>query len=245
MISIDTKQAALAEAIQASPRESCGLVVLISGKELYWPCRNIAIDDSDFNIHPQDYCSAARAGKIIAVIHSHPNGFPLPTDADLACCETSGLPWYIVSPHLDEPLGRWHGFQPSGFRAPLMGREWVWGVHDCWALVRDWYADHGLSLRDFERPTDPNDFLQNPLFEALFTEAGFCEVPRATILPGDLALMSFRSKGLNHIGVFDENLCLLHHIQGRLSRAEIYGEGLQRSTGKVIRHLEYKRLRFY
>ena len=242
MISADTKTAALAHAIECAPRESCGLVVIVRGKERYWPCQNIAVDDADFWINPADYLAASQTGSIVGVIHSHPDSFPQPTPADLASCEKWGLPWHIVSPHLDAPHGHWHSFQPSGFRAPLIGREWVWGIHDCWTLVRDWYADHGIALPDFERPNDPEDFVKTPLFESLFPEAGFSEVPRSEAMPGDAVLMSFYSKGLNHVGVLDKNYRLLHHVQGRLSSLDLYGEGLQKATGKIVRHLDYERL---
>lgn len=243
MILPRTKQAALAAAIEAAPRESCGLVVVVHGKERYWPCRNIAADDADFTICPGDYLAAVQAGSIVGVIHSHPKSFPQPTPADLASCEKWGVPWHVVSPHLDPPNGRWCTFEPTGYRAPLIGRKWVWGVHDCWSLVRDWYAEHGIQLRDFERPIDSNEFLKKPLFDSLFASAGFHEVSRDEILPGNVALMSLRSAGLNHVGVFTKDYRILHHVQGRLSCADVYGEGLQKSTGKIVRHLDYAKLK--
>lgn len=242
MILPHTKQAALLAAREASPRESCGLVVIVHGKERYWPCENVAAEHSNFTINPADYLAATTAGSIVGVIHSHPDSFPRPSAADLASCEKWKVPWHIVSPHLDPPEGRWHTFEPSGFKAPLIGREWVWGVHDCWSLIRDWYAEHGLELRDFERPTDPEDFLQAPLFDSLFPDAGFVEVPREDAMPGDAVLMAFHSKGLNHVGVLDRNYRLLHHVQWRLSSLDLYGEGLQKSTGKIVRHLDWAKL---
>ena len=236
------KQAALKHAIECIPRESCGLVVIVRGKEHYWPCKNIAVDDCDFVIDPADYLAATTAGTIAAVVHSHPNDFPRPSPADLASCEKWQLPWHIVSPHLDSPEGRWHTFRPSGYKAPLIGREWVWGIHDCWSLVRDWYEEHGVALRDFDRPVDPEEFQQAPLFESFFPVAGFFEVPRKDAQPGDAVLMAICSTGLNHIGVLDKDYRLLHHIQWRLSSLDLYGEGLQKSTGKIIRHLDCRKL---
>jgi cell wall-associated NlpC family hydrolase len=108
--------------------------------------------------------------------------------------------------------------------------------------VRDWYADHGILLRDFERPENPQEFIRAPLFDSLFPEAGFIQVQRSEAKPGDAVLMSLKSKGLNHIGVLDKSYRLLHHVQGRLSSLDLYGEGLQKSTGKIVRHLDYQRL---
>lgn len=242
---------ALSHAIRDAPREACGLFVTAAdGLVTYWPCRNLAQDEADgqpaqdFILDPEDYRSASRAGTIVAVVHSHPDGFPLPTQADLASCELWGVPWHIVSPHLGDGEGLWHAFEPSGFRAPLLGRQWSWGVHDCWGLVRDWYADHGMEIKDFVRPVDPNEFLRKPLFAELFREAGFGAVDDE-IRPGDCALMSIgRSHGLNHVGVFTEELRLLHHLQGRLSVADFYGEGLRKATGLIVRHLACDSLKF-
>jgi proteasome lid subunit RPN8/RPN11 len=209
---------------------------------------NIAVDSSDgspatgFVLNGEDYLKAKNAGEITAIVHSHPNNYPLPTDADLSECEKWGLPWHIVSPHLGED-GTWHTFYPSGYCAPLIGRAWVWGIHDCWALVRDWYCQHGLEIRDFERPLNPDDFLESPLFEESFRDAGFYEIKRAELKRGDALLMSIRSRGLNHVGVMTDDQRILHHLQGRLSCADLYGEGFQRATGKVLRHVNYDQIR--
>lgn len=235
-----TRDAAYQAALAEAPLESCGLVVVVAGKERYWPCRNINPIATDFSIDPRDYLAAAQTGTIVAVVHSHPDNFPNPSDADRAGCEKWGIPWHIVSPHLGDGQGQWFSCEPCGWQAPLIGRQWSWGCHDCWALVRDWYAEQNLHLPDFERPHDPEEFLRQPLFESLYAEAGFVAVPREQIRAGDTVLQSRFSPGLNHVGVILPDGRLLHHVEGRLSSADIYGDGHQRSTGLVLRPLAWK-----
>ena len=74
-----TQAAALQHAIEASPAESCGLVVVVKGRERYVPCRNISEEPVlFFQIHPHDYARAEDLGPITAVVHSHPASPALP-----------------------------------------------------------------------------------------------------------------------------------------------------------------------
>lgn len=230
------------EYAQATPGvEICGLVALQDGKHVFKPCKNLAVDpELMFVLDPDDYAVIEdESDEIIAVVHSHPRTHPTPSPADLTACEASGLQWHIVSP----VTGQWGECAPSGYRAPLLGREWVWGVHDCWALCRDWYAEElGIELRDWERPTDPNDFIKNPMFDECWKDTGFRELePDEDLQRGDLILMSIRSPGLNHIAVFlDDNYGrILHHLQGKLSCREGYTacQWLLGCTGKRIRYV--------
>ena len=42
------KEAAFKHAEQELPKESCGLVAIIKGKETYWPCENLAEKPGDY-----------------------------------------------------------------------------------------------------------------------------------------------------------------------------------------------------
>ena len=47
------------------------------------------------------------------------------------------------------------------YKPPLLGREWVWGVTDCWSLVVDWYKEEkGIKLKDYQRNMSPQEFLR-------------------------------------------------------------------------------------
>ena len=91
-------------AIEQSPKEACGVVM----NGCYWRCRNIADNpEQDFVLNPCDYAIAALYGQIEAIVHSHPQGGPA-SEADLASCKQTNLPWFIYS----VPSQEWSTINP-------------------------------------------------------------------------------------------------------------------------------------
>lgn len=227
---MDWKADAEAFARAEFPREACGLVVVTKGRERFMPCRNLAQGEDHFIISHEDYAAAEDTGEIVAVWHSHTNVGPEPSEADLVACEASGLPWHIYA----TPAERWHNFQPTGYQAPLIGRQFHHGVLDCYTLIRDWYRiERGITLPDFERTDDwwhegKNLYLEN------FSKAGF--VVADTPQHGDVLLMQIGSPVPNHGAIWLEGDMIMHHLHGRLSSRDVWGGYFRKNTVKVLRY---------
>tara|TARA_B000000532_G_scaffold243632_1_gene240239 strand:+ start:935 stop:1636 length:702 start_codon:yes stop_codon:yes gene_type:complete len=229
------KEEALAHAKDQDPKESCGLLLNIRGKEKYFPCGNLSQTAHQcFILDPEDYVKGDNLGDIIAIVHSHPVTPPVPSQSDKVACEQSGLKWHIVNPKTET----WGSLEPTGYKAPLIGREWAWAVNDCYTLVRDFYKEElNINLKDWERPTTLEDFNKDPMFERCAWRTGFRELrPDEKLKYGDLLFMSILTSGLNHVAIFLDG-DVLHHLTDRLSCIEPYSEWLLKCTGKRLRYV--------
>lgn len=219
-----------AHAKREYPRESCGLIVVDRGRERYIPCRNLASGTEHFILDPLDYALAEERGQIVGIVHSHPDASANPSEADRVACEASKLPWHIVG----WPTAVWRNLEPSGYSAPLIGREFSHGVLDCYALIRDFYSQElSILLPDFDRRDDWWRNGEN-LYVDNFAKAGFSRVESPK--QNDVILMQILSPVANHGGVFFEDNTILHHLHGRLSSRDVYGGYFRMVTTHVLRH---------
>lgn len=221
-----------AHAEDVFPREACGLIVDIGGTMNYIACRNIAKDNETFILDPKDYLACEKIGTITALVHSHPNGTEQPSQADLVSCEACGLPWHIYA----TPLDKWGYCEPSGYKAPLLGRIFVHGILDCYTLIQDWYRENrGVELPDFERNhlwwnNGENIYVEN------FSKAGFYRVTEGTPQHGDVLLMQILSPVPNHGAIYLDGDILLHHLYNRVSTKEIWGGYYRKHTTHILRY---------
>lgn len=228
------------------PKECCGLLIEQDNDMVYVPCRNSAPEpENDFIIHPADLSACEFMGDILGICHSHPDSTSNPSLTDLAKAHSlhSEYPkadWYIFS----WPEGDLHAFTPSSEPAPLIGRQFVHGVWDCYTLVRDYYSQElKITLPDYERQDgwwegDQELYLEN------FKSAGFKPVSTGSpddlanfeFKVGDVVLMQIRSKRVNHAAVYIGDSKIIHHMYGKPSKTDVYGGFWLRHTRLIIRH---------
>lgn len=213
-----------------SPNESCAVLYIDQGVEEILLCKNIAIDKKrNFIIDPLDYEVAESKGQVVAIIHSH-MGAPIPSQIDLVSCETTNLPWFIYSVNLDS----WHEFKPSGYKAPLVGRQFHFGVLDCFTLVRDYYKEElGIFLPDFER-TNESIFKKESLYEKHFESYGFKRVE--DLQKNDVILMQIGYKNPSHAAIYLGDSLMLHHLRNKLSSRDVYGGFWAKNTRFFCRY---------
>lgn len=225
------RAAAIAHAKIAFPREACGLIIVENGRERYVECRNVAEGDDHFIISAEDYAACEDRGTIVGIFHSHPNAAPDPSQADLTSCENFGVPWYIVG----IPTERWAEFKPSGYRAPLVGREFAHGVLDCYAIIRDGFREYvGIEIPDYDRTDGWWDRGQN-LYMENFESAGFVRVSDGP-KKYDVLLMQVQSPVPNHAALYLGDDVILHHLHGRLSSRDVWGGYWRKHCVAIVRH---------
>lgn len=220
---------------QCYPLECCGVVIVLRGKEKYVPCKNMSIKPDHFVMDPDDYALAEDMGEVTTIVHSHCNLSPLPTQPDLVSCEKTGKPWFIVS----WPTKQTHYFEPSGYRAPLIGREFHHGILDCYSLCRDYYQEVlNITLADYYREDDwwlngENHYLN------YLEEVGFVRVDPSTLREHDGLLMQVASPVPNHAAVYIGDNKIIQHIMHRLSSRDVYGGWYRKTTIAVIRYKDF------
>lgn len=240
------KAAIVHHAEECYPLECCGLII----DDYYVPCRNIATDKNQFEIHHEDLAMVEDLGEIQAYVHSHPDASARASELDLHQIELHEKPWVICA----YPDVEFQIYEPCGYKAPLVGRNYIHGIQDCYAIVRDFYKrELDISLIDFDRQDRWWESKENKsLYLDGFGDAGFAEVDQPQY--GDILLCRVgRTEHVNHAVIWlDDNAVLkseetepcigsaliLHHPYGRKSCREIFGQQWQERVAKVVRYVK-------
>lgn len=103
-LSSDVLDRLISEAIEAYPRECCG-ILLGEGQAILsvLPAQNVhKSPETHFEIDPQALIDAHRAGRaggpeVLGYYHSHPNGLARPSATDEAMASGEGAIWAIIA----------------------------------------------------------------------------------------------------------------------------------------------------
>ncbi|MGJ0628991.1 C40 family peptidase [Xenorhabdus bovienii] len=252
MMSADLYSAMQLAALKAYPNEACGLLVSTKGSKYELVlCKNVADDPVNFFVmDADDQIAAESKGEVVGVWHSHTDGTNKASEADMAGCEASEFPWFIINvtqnynPEIDSQfiISDINVISPNGFEMPYEGRPYAFGVFDCWMLCRDYLH------REFKAQVGACPHLHIPnwwdgdkdILSDNFAEQGLIKLPYGTKPQrGDLFVMKIGSKMPDHCAIYIGDNIILHHQANRLSSKAIYGGMYQKNT---IHHLRHKDL---
>lgn len=167
-------------------------------------------------------------GPIEKYIHSHPfDSSKIPTDYRYQpeWASTQDMSMWIA---LNKPFGivatdgvgcnpvLWYD---DANRAPLLGRQFIHGLHDCYSVIRDQFHVRGIDLPNFPRGWDWWNHGEN-LYIDNFTKAGFVEIPREDATVNDCIIYKIGARSPNHAAVIVGPNGILHHLIDRQSRVD-------------------------
>ncbi len=211
------------------PEESCGFIL----EDRFEPIENIAADKiKNFRINENDYIKFN--GQIKAIVHSHADYSHL-SEQDMRSQIRSALPWGVIllNHGAVEHSVFWGDALPV---QDLIGRPFIHGLYDCYALVRDYWRLKGYDVIDQPRE---NMWWNTSvtLLEDKCHESGFDPLEEAKMKIGDVVLMKVLSSSVNHSGIYIGDGLILHHLYNRLSRRE----PLNRWRKQVAGYLRYNK----
>lgn len=209
MFSNEVLIAAKLHAKREYPKESCGVVI----NNKYEPCKNISSTPNiDFEIPIQIHSNFEL---IQSVIHSHTKT-NWPSKKDMEKQIVSGKPWGIVFVPNGIPLEIFF-FGDQVVKPPLLGREFRWGVTDCFSLGRDFYFER-FKIRLKEIPRERGCFdNKEDLFGQYFEEMGFIEIDHPT-REGDGMTFVMGTPVPNHCAIMDNSSHIIHQPLNGVSR---------------------------
>jgi len=205
------------------PEESCGFIT----KDDYLPMINISEDkENNFEIDAKEYMRLD--GKIEAIIHSHAN-YPHASKQDMISQIKSNVPWGII--FLKNGATEHVAF--FGDQIPpydLIGRPFIHGIFDCYAIVRDYYRMKGITIPIFSRENLWWES-QPSMLEDGCKDAGFEFIDKSELKEGDVIFMKIMAKVVNHSAIYLGNNLIVHHIYNKLSRREPFTSWQQYASG--------------
>jgi len=225
-------------ALAAFPQESCGVIT----PDGYHPLDNVAAEPERSFDCDRQMMPLQMDGRVLAIVHSHPNGPEGPSAHDQNQQRAFGVPWGLLMCNNEvasTPFFWGDALEPP----PLEGRPFRHGPSgtdgkgDCGALVRDWYRiNRRVIIKDYARDDKWWNHGEH-LYLNNYEDAGFVTADMNTPEVGDLILLSVGNKvpTANHAAIYIGGGLMIHHLERRLSRVDPF-LGWRRCVRAWLRH---------
>lgn len=206
------------------PNEAVGVVVNGYYKQL----TNIHEDPRNhFKVSPIELIATIGEHKAQAIIHSHAltirdAHLKGPSEADMKTQIHWQIPFGIqlVTQSGAGNIIWWGDGVPV---LPYEGRQYVFGVYDCYSIIRDFFKqEFNIYLRDYARADNFWDGANAvDLYLAHIESEGFVRIDdNAPMKRGDVVLIRARSKVVNHCVIYLGGDQCLHHMSNTISKQE-------------------------
>lgn len=222
------------------PQEACGVLIVKRGRIKFIPCENTSLDPlNNFSINSQEFADAEDQGEVVAIVHSHTKAPYAPSQGDVISQKVHGYPWLVVATDGQEILQtNWLENEKQEF--DLYGRPFIWHIFDCYTFIRDWYKQEmNIQIPEIQYKANFWEYGEE-LYLDNFKQAGFEEVHLESIQYGDAILMDLCNGVTSHAAIYLGGNTIAHHINGRLSSRDIYGQFYMGRTTKVVRYKNAK-----
>lgn len=203
-----------AHALRDAPNECCGFIYINKDTIKTFPCKNVSTEpQEEFEVDMDEYFEATRQGVIVGIYHS---GRDLAfSESDIHHADEWPLPLHLYS--LKE--NTFKTYTPKTYGGDYLGRTFIWGHHDCYTLVKDYYRrEYNLYLNDYDcdetyESSGKRDIIQN------IEKEGFEKLKDiSNIKAGDVLV--FYTFGEYHIAIYLGNNQFLHQLLKSQSRID-------------------------
>ena len=116
----------------------------------------------------------------------------------------------------------------------LVGRQWEYGKHDCFSLLRDYYRLLNIELPDFPRPECLKS--ANNLFIKYARPIGFDPIPFEDRRLHDVLIMKLGTQTPMHAAIYVGGDTILHQRMNGISAVEPFRRYYWRRTAAVFRY---------
>ena len=138
------------------------------------------------------------------------------SDEDIKYCNTLGIPYYIFSyPDMDLKI-----VQPERKTKPLYGRDYEFGVNDCFEAMRDYLASRNIDIPT--RAAFEDDWWEKSLdyfTDEIIRDYGYSRV-EGNMKENDVIIFTINASVGNHCGVYLGDDLFFHHAENRISCRE-------------------------